>query len=312
MRLILAPMQGVLDHIMRELLTPYNSYDLCETEFVRVVNCKLPPKVYYRICPELHNQGKTQGGTPVRVQLLGSEPNWLAENAQLAIELGSQGVDLNCGCPSKTVNGSAGGASLLKDPELIYRVTFAMRQAVPKPQILSVKVRLGWSDTSQALEIAQAVQAGGADEITIHGRTKMEGYRRECINWQKIGEVRQQLQIPVIANGDITDSATLQACQQQSGCEVFMVGRGALAMPNLSMVLRGKQAPMPWDKVLELLQYLGEMNYPYDHGFYNGSRLKQWLKMLSANYPQAEDFFVKIKTCHYQQDLRQFIANLKI
>src|SRR5699024_12877727 len=121
MRLILAPMQGVLDPFMRQLLTSCNNYDLCVSEFVRVVDQLLLKEVFYLLCPELYQQGYTDSGTPVRVQLLGQHPQWLAENANLAIELGSHGIDLNCGCPSKTVNGSCGGASLLKQPELIYQ-----------------------------------------------------------------------------------------------------------------------------------------------------------------------------------------------
>ena len=123
MRIILAPMQGVLDPFVRALLTSVNQYDLCISEFVRVVDQLLPDKVFYRLCPELYNQGRTPSGTPVRVQLLGQHPAWLAENALRAIALGSPGIDLNCGCPSKTVNGSDGGAALLKQPELIYRAT---------------------------------------------------------------------------------------------------------------------------------------------------------------------------------------------
>lgn len=96
-RIILAPMEGVLDGVVREFLTDINDYDLCVTEFVRVVNTLLPNKTFYRLCPELHNQGFTQSGTPVRVQLLGNSPEWMAENANRAIELGSQGIDVNCG-----------------------------------------------------------------------------------------------------------------------------------------------------------------------------------------------------------------------
>ncbi len=131
MRVLLAPMEGVLDSLVRELLTEVNDYDLCITEFVRVVDQLLPVKVFHRICPELQNASRTPSGTLVRVQLLGQFPQWLAENAARAVELGSWGVDLNCGCPSKTVNGSGGGATLLKDPELIYQGAKAMREAVP-------------------------------------------------------------------------------------------------------------------------------------------------------------------------------------
>ncbi|MDK5706549.1 tRNA-dihydrouridine synthase, partial [Serratia nevei] len=144
MRVLLAPMEGVLDSLVRELLTEVNDYDLCVTEFLRVVDMLLPEKSFYRLCPELHRQSRTPSGTLVRVQLLGQYPEWLAENAARAVALGSYGVDLNCGCPSKLVNGSGGGATLLKDPELIYRGAKAMREAVPSHLPVTVKVRLGW------------------------------------------------------------------------------------------------------------------------------------------------------------------------
>lgn len=216
---ILAPMQGVLDPFVRNLLTSVNDYDLCISEFVRVVDQRLPKKTFYRLAPELYQGGLTDSGTPVRVQLLGQHPQWLAENAALAIELGSHGVDLNCGCPSKTVNGSNGGASLLKDPELIYRATKAMREAVPSDKIVSVKVRLGWDSVSQCFEIADAVEQGGANEITVHGRTKVDGYRAERINWQAIGEIQQRLSIPVIANGEIWDFESAKNCQKITACK---------------------------------------------------------------------------------------------
>lgn len=134
MRVLLAPMEGVLDALVRELLTEVNDYDLCITEFVRVVDQLLPVKVFHRICPELHHASRTPSGTPVRIQLLGQHPQWLAENAARATALGSYGVDLNCGCPSKVVNGSGGGATLLKDPELIYQGAKAV-EAQDGPQL---------------------------------------------------------------------------------------------------------------------------------------------------------------------------------
>lgn len=118
MKVMLAPMEGVVDHLMRDMLTRVGGFDQCVTEFVRVVDQKLPKKTFYRLCPELHNGGKTPSGVPVRVQLLGQHPKWLAENAQTAVELGSPGVDLNFGCPAKTVNKSKGERFYLKKPKL--------------------------------------------------------------------------------------------------------------------------------------------------------------------------------------------------
>ena len=117
MHITLAPMQGVVDHLMRDMLTQIGGYDLCVTEFVRVVDQLMPNRVFYRLCPELKSEGRTPSGTPVKVQLLGQDPNWLAENAVRAVNLGSHGVDLNFGCPAKTVNKNKGGAILLREPQ---------------------------------------------------------------------------------------------------------------------------------------------------------------------------------------------------
>ena len=157
MKIVLAPMEGVVDHLMREMLTQIGGYDLCITEFVRVVDQKLPARVFTRLCPELLQGGKTRAGTPVRVQLLGQEPHWLAENAARAVELGSPGVDLNFGCPAKAVNKSRGGAVLLKETETLYRIVKAVRDAVPAQFPVSAKIRLGYDDTSLALDNAKAI-----------------------------------------------------------------------------------------------------------------------------------------------------------
>ena len=304
MRVILAPMQGVLDPLVRQLLTEVNDYDLCISEFVRVVDQRLPPKVFYRLCPELLQQGCTPSGTPVRVQLLGQHPQWLAENAGLAIQLGSHGVDLNCGCPSKTVNGSNGGASLLKQPELIYQATKAIRQAVPPEQAVSVKVRLGWDSTDFAFDIADAVQHGGATEIAIHGRTKADGYRADRINWQKIGEIRQKLDIPVIANGEIWRWEDGQRCLEITGCEDLMVGRGALNMPNLSRVLKHNNAPLSWAEIMPILRKYATLENCHDSGFYHVARIKQWLQYLKCEYKEATALFKVVKRCHDGDELR--------
>lgn len=307
MRVILAPMQGVLDPLVRQLLTEVNDYDLCISEFVRVVDQRLPPKVFYRLCPELLQQGYTPSGTPVRVQLLGQHPQWLAENAELAIQLGSHGVDLNCGCPSKTVNGSNGGASLLKQPELIYQATKAIRQAVPPEQVVSVKVRLGWDSTDFAYDIADAVQQGGATEIAIHGRTKADGYRADRINWKKIGEIRQKLHIPVIANGEIWRWEDGQRCLEITGCDDLMVGRGALNIPNLSRVLKHNDAPLSWSEILPILRKYATLENCHDSGFYHVARIKQWLQYLKYEYEEATALFEVVKRCHDGDELRALL-----
>ncbi|EHG6149315.1 tRNA dihydrouridine(16) synthase DusC [Escherichia fergusonii] len=312
MRVLLAPMEGVLDSLVRELLTEVNDYDLCITEFVRVVDQLLPVKVFQRICPELQNSSRTPSGTLVRIQLLGQYPQWLAENALRAVELGSFGVDLNCGCPSKTVNGSGGGATLLKDPELIYQGAKAMREAVPAHLPVSVKVRLGWDSGEQKFEIADAVQQAGAMELVVHGRTKEQGYRAEHIDWQAIGEIRQRLTIPVIANGEIWDWQSAQQCMALSGCDAVMIGRGALNIPNLSRVVKYNEPRMPWAQVVALLQKYTRLEKQGDTGLYHVARIKQWLGYLRKEYSEATTLFQQIRALNNSPAIALAIQAIKL
>ncbi|MCT8354092.1 MULTISPECIES: tRNA dihydrouridine(16) synthase DusC [Photorhabdus] len=308
MRVLLAPMEGVLDSLVRELLSEINEYDLCITEFLRVVDSLLPVKSFYRLCPELRNQSRTPSGTLVRIQLLGQYPQWLAENAARAIELGSYGVDLNCGCPSKTVNGSGGGATLLKDPELIYQGAKAIREAVPAHLPVTVKVRLGWDSGDRQFEIADAVQQAGATEMTVHGRTKEDGYRAERINWQAIGEIRQRLSIPVIANGEIWDWQSAQNCQSVTGCDAVMIGRGALHVPNLSRVVKYNEPKMCWQDVVQLLQKYIRLEKQGDTGQYHVARIKQWLGYLRKEYEEATMLFEAIRKLKTSADITHVIS----
>lgn len=310
MRVILAPMEGVLDSLVRQLLSEVNDYDLCITEFLRVVDQLLPAKSFYRLCPELHNQSRTQSGTLVRLQLLGQYPEWLAENAARAVELGSYGVDLNCGCPSKLVNGSGGGATLLKDPELIYQGAKAMREAVPAHLPVTVKIRLGWDSGDRQFEIADAVQQAGATELAVHGRTKEDGYQAERINWQAIGEIRQRLTIPVIANGEIWDYQSAQECMKVTGCDALMLGRGALNIPNLSRVVKYNEPRMPWLEVVKLLQKYVQLEKQGDTGLYHVARIKQWLGYLRKEYTEATDLFSEIRALKTSRDIALAIQRI--
>ncbi|WP_027712371.1 tRNA dihydrouridine(16) synthase DusC [Dickeya chrysanthemi] len=311
MRVLLAPMEGVLDSLVRELLTEVNDYDLCITEFLRVVDSRLPVKAFYRLCPELRHGSRTPSGTRVRVQLLGQYPQWLAENAARAVELGSWGVDLNCGCPSKMVNGSGGGATLLKDPDLIYRAAKAMREAVPSSLPVTVKVRLGWDSGERRFEIADAVAQAGASELVVHGRTKEDGYRAERINWAAIGEIRRRLRIPVIANGEIWDWQSAQDCMAATGCDAVMIGRGALNVPNLSRVIKYREARMPWPDVVQLLQKYVRLEKQGDTGLYHVARIKQWLGYLRKEYDDAGELFSRVRALTTSADIARVIDSIR-
>lgn len=295
MQITLAPMEGVVDHLMRDMLTQVGGFDLCVTEFVRIVDQLMPKRVFYRLCPELHNQGFTPSGVPVKVQLLGQHADWLAENAVRAIELGSHGVDLNFGCPAKTVNKSKGGAVLLREPDVIHKIVSAVRIAVPKEQPVSAKMRLGFDDTSLAIANAQAIADAGADSLVIHARTKVDGYKPPAY-WDWIAKIKECVDIPIVANGEIWNAEDAINCQQQSACQNIMLGRGALALPNLANVIKNDHKHMPWEQVKALLvQYSGYELYG-EKGKYYPNRVKQWFGYLSREYPEARELFLRIRT----------------
>jgi tRNA-dihydrouridine synthase C len=306
MRIILAPMDGVLDHMMRTILTENGDYDLCVTEFIRIVDQLLPEKVFYRTCPELKSDGKTESGTPVRVQLLGQDPDYMAVNALRAIELGSPGIDLNFGCPSPTVNKSKGGAVLLKEPETIYKIIKSVRDAVPNENIVSAKIRLGYEDKSLALEVAHAVESAGANQLTVHARTKLEGYKPPA-HWDWIGKITEQINIPVIANGEIWSLNDYNKCKTLSNCTDVMVGRGALAIPNLSQVLKRNAQPLDWQSINDLLLKYTKQEIYGDKNKYYPNRIKQWLRYLKIQYSEADELFASIRRLKTSEEIIEII-----
>ncbi|MEH6454172.1 MAG: tRNA-dihydrouridine synthase [Psychromonas sp.] len=308
MKITLAPMEGVMDHHMRQLLTAIGGFDLCVTEFVRIVDQRLPAKVYRRLSPELDNDSKTAAGTPVRVQLLGQHPQYLAENADKAIRIGSDGIDLNFGCPAKTVNKSNGGAVLLKSPEKLYDIVKAVRESVPAFQTLSAKIRLGYDDKSLAIENAQAIEEAGADELAVHARTKEEGYKPPA-HWHWIAKIKESINIPVIANGDIFNIEAARRCVEITGCDRLMIGRGALATPNLALAIKGIEAPYTWLQILNLMEKYLFIQTMGDQEKYLPSRIKQWLMFIKLQHPQAILFLQQVRTIKTTQEMLAAINN---
>lgn len=311
MRVVLGPMEGVLDHLMREILTEINDYDLCVTEFVRVINQRLPKHLFYRLCPELANNSRTKSGVPVNVQLLGQEPDWMAENAAFAAELGANGIDLNFGCPAKTVNRSKGGAALLEFPELIHQIVKACRDAVPADIPVSAKIRLGLENPEDCFEIVDAIEQGGADELTVHARTKAGGYKASEIKWEYIDQIRQKTTMPLIANGEIWNRKDALACIETTGIDSVMVCRGAFNIPNLGNMIKHAHKPMPWYEVVKLLLVYSECEVNGDKSKYFPNRVKQWFAYLRQAYPEANDLFREIRTLTTVPSIISTISNYR-
>ena len=326
--LLLAPMEGLLDHPLREVLTAVGGIDRCVSEFIRITDMLMPDRVFTRIVPELLQGGRTRAGVPVRPQLLGSDPGCLAENAAALAALRPDGIDLNFGCPAKVVNRHGGGASLLQDPELLHRIVAAVRRAVPAGLPVSAKMRLGYEDASRARECALALASGGASELVVHARTKADGYRPPAY-WEHIPEIRESVAIPVIANGEIWTPDDAERCRRVSGCDGLMLGRGMVVDPGLALAIRdqrragaaaslavpahatevrldamghakasagGPHSPaaygvapvLAWDELMPLIADFWHRVGERVEPRHRAGRLKQWLNLLRRRYPQAQ------------------------
>jgi tRNA-dihydrouridine synthase C len=289
-------MEGLLDFVLRDVLTRVGGVDRCVSEFIRVTNTLLPDKVFYRIVPELHHAGRTFSGVPVRPQLLGSDPNCLADNAARLAQLGPFGVDLNFGCPAKVVNRHGGGAALLQEPEQIFKIVTAVRRAVPAHMSVTAKMRLGFNDDSRAEENALAMQAGGASEIVVHGRTKANGYKPPAY-WNRIADVRQVLSIPVVANGEIWTVEDAVNCRRESGCDAIMIGRGMVTNPGLALQIQQPQNNgLTWHHLMPLIVDFWRLVCAKLETKQQAGRLKQWLNLLRRHYPQAELAYSQVRT----------------
>ncbi|MDD4852619.1 tRNA-dihydrouridine synthase [Acinetobacter towneri] len=294
MKLILAPMEGLTDPIMRDVLTSVGSFDWCVTEFIRVTDSILPDHIYHTYCPELLTNGKTAAGTPVHVQFLGNNPEMLAANAAKVAAMGVPAIDMNFGCPAKTVNRHRGGSVLLDEPEVVYELVKAVRDAVPAHIPVSAKMRLGYMDRNFMLENAHAIEDAGAAWVTVHARTKADGYTPPAF-WDQLRPIREALKINVIANGEIWNNADAKQCQLESGCEDLMIGRGAVTTPDLTQCIR-QNSDLPllsWQDLLQL--QIRFIHGPAKTEIGMLGRYKQWLGMMSKHYPEAKALWDEIK-----------------
>jgi len=315
MQILLAPMEGLLDAPLRDILTRAGGVDRCVSEFIRVTERVLPERAFRRIMPELDHGGLTPAGVPVRGQLLGSDPGCMAGNAVRLAQLGSPGIDLNFGCPAKVVNRHGGGASLLQDPQDVYSVVRAVREAVPSHIVVSAKMRLGFHDDALAEDNARAIAEAGASELVVHGRTKAHGYRPPAY-WERIAHVREAVSIPVVANGEIWTVDDAKRCLNESGCSAIMLGRGMVADPGLALAIRAElgwhacpgdagRTWADWDALQPLLHRYWQLIQVRVVPKHQAGRMKQWLNFLRRRHPQAEEAYQALRTLN---DSRQVSA----
>jgi len=304
-------MQGLTDAPMRALQGETGAFTFAVSEFLRISSDVPSAKLFRRHVPELSEGAVTRTGLAVQVQLLGGHAGRMAASAMLACTAGARAIDINFGCPAPTVNKHDGGAALLKEPKRIREIVSAVREAVPNEIPVSAKLRLGWDSMDAIFENAAMAEEGGADWITIHGRTRVQGYSPPAY-WNPIGAVRAQLSIPVVANGDLWTLEDFRRCREETGCVHFMLGRGALANPLLShQVARelGLTSELPaeaydWATLLQRFVLWNEAFRSTSPRFLL-ARVKHWLNI--AGHHGNFDGFETVKRAESVEEIFAFL-----
>lgn len=218
----LAPMAGVADKAFRELCVEYGAtYVVSEMVSSKgLTMCDRKSKKLLSL---------SEKERPAAAQIFGSDPKIMAESARSCLEYNPEVIDINMGCPAPKIAGNGGGSALLKNPELAEEIMRSVKEAVDIP--VTVKIRLGWdSDSINCIEMAQRAERAGMSAVTLHGRTRQQMYAPP-VDRKMIAEVKKNIGIPLIANGDITDGLSAAQMIEETNCDYLMVGRGALGRP---------------------------------------------------------------------------------
>jgi len=223
-RVLQSPLSGVTDLVFRRLVRRYAPDSMMYTEMVNATGLH-----YVKELPIIMEVDPNE--RPISIQLFDCRPDFLAEAAQMAVAEGADTVDINMGCPVNKITKNGGGSSLLRDPETAEAIVRAVVNAVNVP--VTVKTRIGWTDQEiNILDFAKRMEAAGAKMITVHGRTRAQGYNGAA-KWEWIGRVKEILSIPVIANGDMFSIEAAVKCLEQTGADGVMCSRGTLGYPFL-------------------------------------------------------------------------------
>lgn len=284
-RVLQSPLSGVTDKVFRRLVRRYAPQSMMYSEMVSAAELH-----HLQRLPEVMDIDINE--RPISIQLFDCRPDFLAEAARKAVDQGADTIDINMGCPVNKITKNGGGSSLLRDPDTAIKIVEAVCQAVTVP--VTVKTRLGWSDDAiNAVEFAQAMESAGAQMLTLHGRTRDQGYSGSA-NWGWIGKVKAALSIPVIANGDIFSVDAAIRCLWETQADGIMCSRGTLGYPYLvgeidHFIKTGDRLPPP--SPIERLQCAREhlimlCEYKGDRGIRQARKHMAWY---AKDFPGAAD-----------------------
>lgn len=294
-RVLQSPLSGVTDLVFRRLVRRYAPDSMMYTEMVNARELHHLRQMAYVMDVDPQER-------PISIQLFDCRPDFMGEAAQKAVAQGAQTVDINMGCPVNKITRKGGGSSLLRQPEVAQTLVQAVAKAVDVP--VTVKTRLGWDDNEiNILDFAKRMEDAGAQMLTLHGRTRAQGYNGAA-RWEWIKQVKEILSIPVIANGDITSVEAAVKCLEMTGADGVMCARGTLGYPFLVgeidyFLKTGQKLPPPTvrdrlecakDHLRGLWEYKGQKGIFqsrkhmawYCKGFRGASALRQKLSRLES------------------------------
>ena len=274
-RVLQSPLSGVTDRAFRQLVRRYAPDSMLYTEMVQATG----------VC---HAQQLEKimdidaGEQPISIQLFDCRPDFMAAAARKAVAEGAKTIDINMGCPVNKITKKGGGSSLLRQPEVAEAIVRTVAEAVPVP--VTVKTRIGWDDDHiNAVEFARRMEAAGAQMLTLHGRTRAQGYHGPA-RWEWIASVKAALAIPVIANGDIVSVESAVRCLEETGADGVMCSRGTLGYPFLvgeidSFLKTGTipSSPAPVDRLRCAREHLGLLwQYKGQKGIHQARKHMAW------------------------------------
>jgi nifR3 family TIM-barrel protein len=299
---ILAPMDGYSDWPFRSLCRSLGSA-MSYTEFVKSDDIV---HLFRRVRARLTYE---ESERPVTFQIYGDDPEVMLEAALIAQDLGPDIIDINMGCPAKSVAHRGCGVGLMRTPEKIGQIFAKLTARLSVP--VTGKMRLGWDDCISYREVAHIVEDNGAALIALHGRTKNQGYGGQA-NWDAIAEVKSLVKIPLIGNGDVKRVEDIRRMKEYTGCDAVMIGRGAIANPWIfSGIDRENVSP---EQVRETMREHLEKNVAF-YGEDDGERLfrkhaMHYLGLHSLNREARKNILRKRPPGEYLDILREIEAQM--